>query len=142
MGLQLRELIVKQDISIPELKRKVLAVDGYNNLYQYLTTIRGMDGSVFTDKNGRVTSHLIGLFNRTTTLMEEGIKLAFVFDGKAPAIKKKTWEKRTEIKKDAALKWKEAEIAGDITSMKKFSARTAILTKDMVEDAQKVIRSE
>lgn len=139
MGLQLRELIVKKEISISDLKGKVLAVDGYNNLYQYLTSIRNADGSAFTDKNGRVTSHLIGLFNRTTSLMEEGIKLIFVFDGKAPDIKKKTWEKRSEVKKEAALKWKEAEIAGDIESMKKFSSRTAILTKEMLDDAKKVI---
>lgn len=139
MGLNIRELIIKREISISELKGKVLAVDAYNNLYQYLTTIRAADGSVFTDKNGRVTSHLIGLFNRTTSLMEEGIKLVFVFDGKAPDIKKKTWEKRTEIKKEATLKFKEAEAAGELEDMKKFASRVSILTKDMISDAKEVL---
>lgn len=139
MGLQFKDLVVKKEISIGDLKGKVLAIDSMNMLYQFLTTIRSTDGNVLTDKKGRVTSHLIGLFSRTTSLMEQGLKLAFVFDGKAPDIKKKTWEKRTKIKTDASLKLKEAEKAGDIGGMRKFAARTAILDKEMIKDAQNLI---
>jgi flap endonuclease-1 len=139
MGLKFKELIVKKEISVKDLKDKVLAVDSMNLLYQFLTTIRAPDGNVLTDSSGNVTSHLIGLFSRTTSLMEQGLKLVFVFDGKAPDIKQKTWEKRTAVKKEASLKLKEAEEAGDIDGMKKFAARTAILSKEMVEDAKKVI---
>ncbi len=141
MGLQFKELIVKHDISIKDLHGKILAIDSMNMLYQFLTTIRAADGSVLTDKHGKVTSHLIGLFSRTTALMEEGLKLVFVFDGKPPAIKQKTWEKRTAVKTEAYLKLKEAEEAGNIEEMKKFASRTAVLTKEMIEDAQKVIRA-
>ncbi|MBU0469991.1 MAG: flap endonuclease-1 [Nanoarchaeota archaeon] len=141
MGLNFKELIVKEEISISELRGKVLAIDSMNLLYQFLTTIRSADGSVLTDSKGRVTSHLIGLFSRTTSLMEQGLKLVFVFDGKAPEIKRKTWEKRTQVKTEASLKLKEAEEAGDVESMKRFAARTAILTKEMREDAKKVIRA-
>lgn len=139
MGLQFKELVVKKEISISDLKGKVLAVDAMNMLYQFLTTIRSPDGSVLTDSKGRVTSHLIGLFSRTTNLMEQGLKLVFVFDGKPPEIKQKTWEKRTSVKQEASLKLKEAKEEGDIESMRKFAARTAILTKDMREDAKAVI---
>src|SRR3989339_433223 len=101
MGLNFKELVVKKEVSISELRDKILAVDSMNLLYQFLTTIRSPDGTILTDSKGRVTSHLIGLFYRTTALMAEGLKLVFVFDGKAPEIKLKTWEKRTEIKKEA-----------------------------------------
>lgn len=141
MGLNFKDLVVKEEISISDLKGKVLAVDSMNMLYQFLTTIRAADGSVLTDKKGRVTSHLIGLFSRTAALMEAGIKLIFVFDGRPPEIKKKTWEKRAEIKKEASLKLKEAEEAGEIEGMRKYAARTAILTKEMISDAQEVIRA-
>ena len=141
MGLQFKDLVVKKEIAIKDLDGKILAVDANNNLYQYLTTIRAIDGSALTDSNGRVTSHLIGLFSRTTALMEQGLKLVFVFDGKAPEIKKKTWEKRTAIKKEASLKLKEAEKAGDVEGMRKFSSRTVILDKEMIEDAKNVIRA-
>ena len=139
MGLQFKELVVKREISIADLKGKVLAIDAMNMLYQFLTTIRSPDGSVLTDSKGRVTSHLIGLFSRTTALMEQGLKLVFVFDGKPPEIKQKTWEKRTAVKESALLSFKKAEEEKDIESMRKFAARTAILTKDMRDDAKAVI---
>ena len=65
----------------------------------------------------------------------------FVFDGKAPEIKQKTWEKRTQIKKEALLKLKGAEEEGDIGEMRKYAARTAILNKEMLEDAKEIIRA-
>lgn len=139
MGLQFKDLIVKKEIAIDDLRGKTLAVDAMNLLYQFLATIRGPDGALFTDAQGRVTSHLIGLFNRTTALMEQGLKLAFVFDGKPPEIKQRTWEKRTTIKEEAFLKLKEAEERGDIPGMRKFASRTSILTREMREDAQAVI---
>ena len=139
MGLQFKDLIVKEEINSKDLKDKILAVDTMNLLYQFLTTIRSMDGSALTDSKGRVTSHLIGLFSRTTSLMEQGLKLVFVFDGKAPAIKKKTWEKRTAIKQEAAKLFKKAEEDGDQAEMRKFASRTVILDKEMIADAKNVI---
>ena len=139
MGLKFKDLVVKKELAIKDLKDKVLAVDSMNLLYQFLTTIRSADGSALTDSKGRVTSHLIGLFNRTTSLMEQGLKLVFVFDGKAPEIKKKTWEKRAKVKKEAALKLKEAEEAHDLEGMRKFASRTVILDKEMIADAKKII---
>lgn len=139
MGLQFKDLVVKKEISIKDLQGKILAVDSMNMLYQFLTTIRSADGSVLTDSKERVTSHLIGLFNRTTSLMEQGVKLVFVFDGKPPAIKAKTWEKRAHVKQEASLKLKQATDDGDLGEMRKFASRTAILTRDMVKDAQAII---
>ncbi len=141
MGINLKELVVKKEISIDSLKGRRLAVDAYNNLYQYLTTIRARDGAVFTDSHGNVTSHLIGLFHRATQLMMKDLKLAFVFDGKPPLLKKKTAELRAEIKKGAMEKFVEAEKVGDVAQMKKFASRTAVLNKEMIEDAQKLIRA-
>mgnify|MGYP001559744608 FL=1 len=109
MGVNFKDFMVKKEISLSGLKGKILVIDAYNNLYQYLTTIRSIDGTVLTDKHGHVTSHLIGLFSRTTSLMEQGVHVAFVFDGKAPEIKQKTWEKRTAIKQEASLKLKVAQ---------------------------------
>ena len=139
MGLNFKDLVVKKEISISDLHGKVLAIDSMNLLYQFLTTIRSPDGTPLTDKKGHVTSHLIGLFSRTTTLMEQGLKLVFVFDGKAPEIKQKTWEKRAQIKKEAFLKMKEAEQQDNLPEMRKFASRTAVLTREMREDAIQVI---
>ncbi len=73
--------------------------------------------------------------------MEEGLKLVFVFDGKPPEIKKKTWEKRAEVKEKASLLLEQAKEEGDISSMKKYSARTVKLTKEMIDDAKRLIEA-
>ena len=80
MGVNLKDLLVKETIGFDELKGKVVTVDSFNMLYQFLTTIRTPDGKPLTDSKGNVTSHLIGLFNRTTKFMAKGIKPVFVFD--------------------------------------------------------------
>lgn len=93
MGVNIKDLLLMHEISIDELKGKVLAVDSFNMLYQFLTTIRTPDGKPLMDSKGNVTSHLIGLFSRTTQFMAKGIKPIFVFDGEKPVLKAATIEK-------------------------------------------------
>jgi len=76
MGVDLRPLAKPKEISFSHLKGKKLAVDTHLVLYQFLTTMPAL-----RDSRGRLTSYLSGLFYRTTHLMAEGAKLAFVFDG-------------------------------------------------------------
>jgi len=108
MGVNLKELVVKKEIELGSLSGKILVIDAYNNLYQYLTTIRARDGALLMDSGGQVTSHLVGLFSRTANLMQRGMKLAFVFDGKPPEFKRKTQQMRAAIKKEAEEKWAKA----------------------------------
>ncbi|PIN75918.1 flap endonuclease-1 [Candidatus Woesearchaeota archaeon CG10_big_fil_rev_8_21_14_0_10_37_12] len=139
MGVNFREIIEYENINIKDLAGKTIVVDGHNTLYQFLSNIRSRDGGLLTDSQGNVTSHLIGLFARTTKLMQTGIKLAFVFDGKPPAIKHAELEKRTELKKQAAQKYEEALEAEDEQAMQKYAARTSKLTKEMVQHAKNLL---
>ncbi len=139
MGVNLKVLFDREEIKIDDLKNKIIVVDGYNMLYQFLTTIRAPDGAVFTNKEGVPTSHMIGLFSRVTNLMLKGIKLVFVFDGVPPKIKQRESERRSKLKKEAALALKKAEKEEDIDGMKKYAGRTAVLSKDMVSQAKKLL---
>jgi flap endonuclease-1 len=139
MGVNFKDFFEKKVVSFSDLKNKVVVFDGHNMLYQFLTTIRGPDGAVFTNKEGVVTSHMIGLFSRVTKLLLENIKLVFVFDGVPPDIKKKEIERRINAKKDAQFAFEKAEKDEDIEGMKKFAGRTAKLTKDMVEQAKELL---
>jgi len=68
--------------------RKV-AIDASMSLYQFLVAVRsGPDAQLLTNEAGEVTSHLQGLFHRTIRIMDNGLKPVYVFDGKAPEIKK------------------------------------------------------
>ncbi len=139
MGVNLKVLFDREEVKLDDLQNKIIVVDGFNMLYQFLTTIRGPDGAVFTNKKGVTTSHLIGLFSRVTNLMLRGIKLVFVFDGKPPAIKQKERERRIQAKDVAAVALKKAMKEEDVAGMKKFAGRTAKLTKEMVDQAKQLL---
>ena len=139
MGTKLTDLVEPKIVSYNDLKGKTFAVDAHNVLYQFLTTIRSYDGSYLTDKKGNVTSHLIGLFNRSVALMELGLKLCFVFDGKVPELKKEETIRRKELKNVALKKYELAAAEKNIEEMKKQATRTARLTAEMIEDAKELI---
>ncbi len=81
MGLQIGDIVPRKEIKFEELKNKVIAVDAFNAIYQFLSSIRQPDGTPLMDSKVRVTSHLSGLFYRNMALLSEGIKLIYVFDG-------------------------------------------------------------
>ncbi|MBI4738141.1 flap endonuclease-1 [Candidatus Woesearchaeota archaeon] len=141
MGVNLKDIVVKKEISIADLRGKRLVVDSYNILYQFLATIRQMDGTPLTDSKGQVTSHLIGLLHRTTRLMQKGMRLAFVFDGEPPALKSKERQRRSQLKQEAQGKFEDAERAGDVEAMKKYAMRTSRLTPEMVREAKSLIEA-
>jgi len=139
MGVAFKNIITCKEITLDYLKGKILVLDAYNILYQFLTTIRGRDGTLLMDSKGNVTSHLVGLFTRTTNLMQRGIKLIFVFDGKSPELKQKTVEQRNSLKIEAEKKFLEAKKKEDIEEMKKYASRTSRLTKVMIEESKNLI---
>ena len=139
MGFNLKDLVTKKPITFEELSGKILAIDGHNMLYQFLTTIRTPDGRPLTDSKGRVTSHLIGLFSRTTNFMKQGLKPIFVFDGKMPDLKKHEIEKRVAIKEEARKLYEKAKKEKNVEAMQKYGGRVARLTRDMVNEAKEML---
>ncbi len=139
MGVQITEILESHEIGLDDLKHKTLAVDAYNHLYQFLTTIRSRDGSLFTDSKGNVTSHLIGLFSRTARLLQKEIKLVYVFDGETPRLKHKELEKRKIAKQQAEAHYRKALEEKDEELMKKYAGRFSRLTPEMVQDAKKLL---
>jgi flap endonuclease-1 len=139
MGIKIKDIIEPKSIDISELSNKVLAIDSFNLLYQFLTTIRQPDGTPLQDKNGNVTSHLVGLFSRTTKLMQKKIKFVFVFDGTVPDLKNEERKRRNDLKKEAEEKYKIAVELKDIDEMKKYASRINRLTPEMVEEAKELI---
>lgn len=79
MGLNISGILPRTEIKLEQLKNKKIAIDTYIHLYEFLRTM-----PVLTDKKGRLTTHLIGLFFRTTRFMIYKIKPCFVFDGFFP----------------------------------------------------------
>ena len=109
MGVKLNGLFESRSIKMGDLSGKTLAIDAFNWIFQFLTTIRLADGSYLTDAEGRVTTHLNGLFYRSISLLENRIKPVFVFDGKAPKFKKETLKEREKTKEEAREKMENAK---------------------------------
>lgn len=139
MGVKLKDLTVKKEINFSDLNGKIIAIDAYNILYQFLSSIRQMDGSYLTDSKGNVTSHLIGLFSRMTKLLTYGIKPVLVFDGKPNPLKQGVLNQRKEIKERAQKLYEDALKEGDLKEAYKYSKQISRLTPEMVQDAKDLL---
>ncbi len=141
MGLNIKEIIPRKEIKILDLKGKTICIDAFNTLYQFLTSIRQIDGTPLMDNKKRVTSHLSGLFYRNIALLEDGIKLIYVFDGKAPALKTKTHKNRKEVRDIAKEKYQEAKQVEDIVAMKRYSSQLIRLNDEMIKESKELLKA-
>ncbi len=139
MGVDISDIIESREIELQDLKGKIIAIDAYNTLYQFLSIIRQPDGTPLIDRNGRITSHLSGLFYRNVNIMEIGIKPVYVFDGKPPELKGKTLLERIERRERAEKEWKEALEAGNIEEARVWSQQSSRLTPEMVEQSKRLL---
>jgi flap endonuclease-1 len=139
MGVDFGDVIPRKKIELAALSNMKLAVDAYNALYQFLAIIRGVGGEHLHDSQGRVTSHLSGLFYRSINLLELNIKLVYVFDGKPPELKMEEIERRKKARDEAGRQYAVAVAAGDMESARKYAEASTLLRKDMVRDSKMLL---
>lgn len=141
MGVNLSSLVSSREAEIMEFSGKVIAFDAYNVIYQFLSSIHDrFTGEPLRDSRGRVTSHLSGLFYRTSKFIEAGIKPVYVFDGKHPEFKKKTQDSRIKMRQEAADKLKIAREEGDKEKIRLYAQAAVKLEKDMVLEAKEMLK--
>jgi len=141
MGVDLKPLIKAKKISINELAGKIIAIDAYNTLHQFISIIRQRDGTPLKDAQGHITSHLSGLLYRTANLVEKGIKPVYVFDGPPHPLKLRTLEERREMRKTAMEEWEKALEIGDIEEAMKKAKRTGSIDKNMANEAKTLLEA-
>jgi flap endonuclease-1 len=141
MGLQIGNIVARRAVEFSELKGKVIAVDAFNAIYQFLTSIRQPDGTPLMDSKQRVTSHLSGLFYRNMALLNEGIKLVYVFDGEYHPLKGQTHALRQDARDAAKEKYEQAKDEEDVEGMSKYSRGFVRLTKEMIEESKELLEA-
>ncbi|MDM7275804.1 MAG: flap endonuclease-1 [Thermoprotei archaeon] len=144
MGVDLRELIpgaARREVDVSALKGEAIALDAYNMLYQFLAAIRQPDGTPLMDREGRITSHLSGLFYRTISLVEGGVRPVYIFDGKPPEMKAREIEERARRREEAELKYRAALEMGLREEARKYAQATGRLTSDMVLEAKELLEA-
>lgn len=139
MGVKLQQIVPKTSIKLENLSGKIIAVDAYNALYQFLSIIRQPNGTPLKNNSGKVTSHLAGLLYRTSNLIELGIKPIFIFDGNPPILKKTEIERRTKIKDEALAKYEKALEEGEMEEARKYAQATSRLKDYMISDSKKLL---
>ena len=141
MGVLLTPIITKTTIELDALRGRTLAVDGNGELYQFLALIRLRDGTPLRDSKGRTTSHLSGLFYRTTRLIaEHGLALVFVFDGTPPALKAREIAKRRAVRERYEEERAAAVEEGDLARAYSKATMTSRLTREMTAEARELLR--
>ncbi|WOF16547.1 flap endonuclease-1 [Methanoplanus sp. FWC-SCC4] len=140
MGVALRDILsdYKNPAGWDKLSGKG-AFDGNNALYQFLTTIRQPDGTPLMDREGRVTSHLSGMFFRVSNFLEKGMKPVFIFDGRPPDFKSDTIKERREAKEKAEIAYKRAVSVGDTQEAYKQARSATKVDAEIIESSKRLL---
>src|SRR5438034_11070998 len=125
MGLNLADIVTSEPRTLEDFAGKILAIDAFNTLYQFLAIIRQPDGTPLMDHEGRVTSHLSGIIYRVSNFVAASIKPEFVFDGEPPRLKARTLVARGELKRRAEREWLEAVELGDPAAARTRGGQTS-----------------
>ncbi|HLC86190.1 MAG TPA: flap endonuclease-1 [Candidatus Nanoarchaeia archaeon] len=141
MGVNISSLLPIKEIKFEDLKNKVVGVDFFNVAYQFLSSIRGYDGTPLHDSHGQVTSHLQGILARSLNLMSKGIKLVYVVDGESPELKHMEVEERNARKNEAEAKYKEAKDKENLDEMYKYSKQFLRFEDNMIEESKELIEA-
>ena len=141
MGVLLTPIVVKETIALADLRGRRLAVDAHGELYQFLALIRLPDGTPLKDTHGRITSHLSGLFYRTTRLIADaGLQPVFVFDGRPPVEKAAEIQRRRAVRARYEDEAAAARQSGDLATAYSKSTMTSRLDADRIADARQLLR--
>ena len=124
-----------EEKEIEEFKNKKIAIDISILLYQVVISVRNT-GSDLTNKKGEVTSHILGLFNKTIKMLENKIIPIYVFDGKPPELKKKVLDIRRSIRKKAEEKMQLAETEEEKI---KYFKRSVSISKKQLEECKELL---
>jgi len=139
MGVQFGDLVTPRKVSIDDLAGRTIAFDGNNILYQFLAIIRGRQGEPLKDSEGRVTSHLSGLIYRNSNLIEAGIKIVYVFDGRPHQFKRTVISRRREVREKAKVQYEKAVKEGDKEKARQYGQRAVVTTTNMFDDSKRLL---
>lgn len=126
---------IVNEIKYDNFNYEKVAIDISIVLYQVIIAIRNT-GADLTNQQGEITSHILGLFNRTVNLLKKNIIPIYVFDGKPPEFKTKVLEQRRNIKKKAYEKLEEASTEEEKI---KYLKKTVSISKKQLKECKELL---
>jgi flap endonuclease-1 len=103
--------------------------------------VRQPDGMPLMDDQKRITSHLSGIFYRNISLLSEGMKMVYVFDGTPPDLKYKTHDKRKEGRDVAQGRYEKAKDEEDFSGMRRYGSQLLRLNDEMIAESKELLEA-
>tara|TARA_B110000908_G_C10261935_1_gene459978 strand:- start:2249 stop:3256 length:1008 start_codon:yes stop_codon:yes gene_type:complete len=128
---------LERDLDITTLKNKVIAIDISILLYQVVISTRSKCGKDHLSPSGEISTHILGLFNKTINILKKRIIPVYVFDGKPPDIKKRTLDIRKDIRMKALEKLKNTT---DEKERIKYLKRSVSISKKQLNECRQLLR--
>jgi len=72
-------------------------------------------------------------------LVENGVKVVYVFDGKSPGLKAVEVNRRKTVKEEALVKYKQAKKDGDMKLARRYAQMTSKLKTYMIDDSKRLL---
>ena len=125
-----------QTQNLHHLTGKKVAIDASLFMYKMLINMRNANQSYLTSNNGKVVSHITGIFYKTANYLALNITPIYVFDGKPPSNKGDTIKARQERAATSKLAMEQATSEEDKNNLEKQTIR---LTKEHVDDIKQLL---
>ena len=126
-----------ETMNLHKLSGKRIAIDASLFMYKMLMNVRKSDKSYFTSEEGKIVSHITGIFYKTTNYLAVNITPIYVFDGKPPESKSEVLKHRNQKVTNA----KQALTNESLTEEQKnnLEKQTVRLTKQHVDDIKQLL---
>lgn len=132
-----------REVELKSLQGRKLGIDASMQIYQFMIAVRSggpnQSATMLTNAEGETTSHIQGMFNRTIRFLTEGIKPAYIFDGKPPEFKSGELEKRREKRAKAQAELQKATEEGNVEEQEKQSKRLVRAGHKENEDCRRLL---
>jgi len=119
-------------VNLFAFKGKRIAIDTSIFIYKSLINVR-YNGDYLRNKDGKIMSHVYGLFNKIVLLKSYGIEPLFIFDGKPPEEKRNVLEQRNKRALESKEKMKNSDNKAD---QLKYEKSTIRITKEHIRDLE------
>lgn len=123
--------------NLHQLSGKRVAIDASLFIYKMLINMRGKNNSYLTNSEGKIVSHITGIFYKTSNYLAVNITPIYVFDGKPPASKSDVLKNRNTKASNAKLALDNTELTNE--QKNNLEKQTIRLTKGHVDDIKHLL---
>lgn len=123
--------------NLHKLSGKTVAIDASLFMYKMLINVRRSDQSYFKSQDGKVVSHITGIFYKTANYLAVNIKPIYVFDGKPPENKGGVLKNRNDKVANAKAAMDNNELSEE--QKNNLEKQTVRLTKQHVDDIKHLL---